>query len=63
LVSMIIAWRLQTLVNVVSVYKWSMDDPILFMEYIFHLAKDLTYFNVIIFLLKVHLTCQSVIKH
>jgi len=44
LVSMIIAWRLQTLVNVVSVYQWSMDDLILFMEYIFHLAKDLMSF-------------------
>jgi hypothetical protein len=44
LVSMIIARRLQTIVNVVSAYKWSMDDPILFMEYIFHLAKDLTSF-------------------
>jgi hypothetical protein len=44
LVSMIIAWRLPTLVNVVRIYKWSMDDPILFMEYIFHLAKDLTSF-------------------
>jgi hypothetical protein len=44
LVSMIIAWRLQTLVNVVSIHKWSMDDHVLLMEYIFHLAKHLTSF-------------------
>lgn len=62
LVSMIIAWRLQTLVNVVSIYKWSMDDHVLFMEYRFHLAKYLTLFWCHHLWLKVHLTCQSVIK-